>query len=82
MIENITSQQAMPEVKVKKMGKSVKRKASMMVRGVATRQATAGVEVKVTSSEKPDTEARPGDMSMKREVSRSTAVKEVVQGVG
>jgi hypothetical protein len=113
MIENITSQQAMPEVKVKKMapcqpnteaksgesksanvskqftvkevlregweeklGKSVKGKSSMLVRGVATRQATSGVEVKVTTSEKPDTKARPGDMSVKREVSLSTVIKE------
>jgi hypothetical protein len=60
-----------------KSGKLVKKTASMLVRGAATKQATSGVKIKVTTSQQPDTQARPGDgMSVKREVSLSTPVKE------
>ena len=96
MVESITSQQAMQEVKVRKIisqqdtvkeklreggeeksVKSVKQMASMLFRGVTHKQGTPGVKDKVTTSQQPYNQARPGDsMSVKREVNLPTPVKE------
>ena len=81
-IKKITSQQGTVKEKLRegeeeKSVKSVKQMASMLFRGVTHKQGTPGVKDKVTTSQQPYNQARPGDsMSVKREVNLPTPVKE------